>query len=58
VTLVSKNQELGGGEAMAEEHEAKQPYKCAICDAKFDSQEQLVEHLKQCTEKVRKQSQP
>ena len=43
---------------MAEEQEAKQPYKCAICGAKFDSQQQLVEHLKQCTEKIRRQSQP
>jgi hypothetical protein len=25
---------------MAEEHEAQQPYKCAVCGEKFDSQEQ------------------
>jgi DNA-directed RNA polymerase subunit RPC12/RpoP len=36
---------------MTEEHEAKQPYKCAICGAKFDAQEQLQEHLKKCTAK-------
>jgi DNA-directed RNA polymerase subunit RPC12/RpoP len=29
---------------MTEEHEAKQSYKCAICGAKFDVQEQLQEH--------------
>ena len=23
---------------MAEEHEASQPYKCAVCGAKFDSE--------------------
>jgi DNA-directed RNA polymerase subunit RPC12/RpoP len=34
---------------MAEEHEAQQPYKCAVCGAKFDSQQQLQDHLKQCT---------
>jgi hypothetical protein len=38
-------------EGMAEEHEAKQPYKCAVCGAKFDAQEQLQEHLKTCTAK-------
>jgi DNA-directed RNA polymerase subunit RPC12/RpoP len=42
---------------MVEEHEAQQPYKCAICGAKFDAQQQFVEHLKQCTEKIRKQPQ-
>jgi hypothetical protein len=31
---------------MTEEHEAKQPYKCAIC-AKFDAQEKLQEHYKE-----------
>jgi hypothetical protein len=36
---------------MLEEHEAKQPYKCAICGAKFDPQEQLQDHLKKCTAK-------
>jgi len=40
-----------GGEAMAEEHEARQPYKCAVCGAKFDSQDQLQNHLKSCTQK-------
>jgi hypothetical protein len=30
---------------MTEEHEAKQPYKCAICGAKFDAQEKLQEHI-------------
>jgi hypothetical protein len=34
---------------MAEEHEARQPYKCAVCGSKFDSQQQLQEHLKSCT---------
>ncbi len=34
---------------MAEEHEAEQPYKCAVCGSKFDSQQQLQEHLKSCT---------
>jgi hypothetical protein len=33
---------------MTEEHEAKQPYKCAIC-AKFDAQEKLQEHIRKCT---------
>jgi DNA-directed RNA polymerase subunit RPC12/RpoP len=42
---------------MVEEHEAQQPYKCAICGARFDAQEQLAEHLKQCTETIRKQAQ-
>jgi hypothetical protein len=37
---------------MAEEHEARQPYKCAVCGEKFDSQEQLQEHLKKCTAKT------
>jgi hypothetical protein len=36
---------------MAEEHEARQPYKCAVCGAKFDSQDQLQNHLKSCTQK-------
>jgi hypothetical protein len=36
---------------MSEEHEAKQPYKCAVCGAKFDAQEQLQEHLNKCTAK-------
>jgi hypothetical protein len=36
---------------MAEEHEATHPYKCAICGAKFDSQDQLQNHLKSCTQK-------
>ena len=36
---------------MAEEHEARQPYKCAICGVKFDSQEQLQQHLKNCPKK-------
>lgn len=36
---------------MAEEHEASQPYKCAVCGTKFDSQEQLQDHLKSCTQK-------
>ena len=36
---------------MSEEHEARQPYKCAICGTKFDSQEQLQQHLRNCTEK-------
>ena len=45
-----------GVRQMAEEHEAKQPYKCAICGAKFDAQEQLQEHLKKCTEKKIDQS--
>jgi threonine dehydrogenase-like Zn-dependent dehydrogenase len=40
-----------GGEGMAEEHEARQPYKCAVCGAKFDSQDQLQNHLKSCTQK-------
>jgi hypothetical protein len=39
------------GEAMAEEREARQPYKCAVCGAKFDSQDQLQNHLKSCTQK-------
>jgi DNA-directed RNA polymerase subunit RPC12/RpoP len=38
---------------MAEEHEAQHPYKCAVCGAKFDSQDQLQEHLKKCTAKNR-----
>ena len=38
---------------MAEEHEAQQPYKCAVRGEKFDSQEQLQEHLKKCTAKNR-----
>jgi DNA-directed RNA polymerase subunit RPC12/RpoP len=33
---------------MAEEHEARQPYKCTVCGAKFDSQDQLQNHLKSC----------
>jgi threonine dehydrogenase-like Zn-dependent dehydrogenase len=40
-----------GGATMAEEHEARQPYKCAVCGAKFDSQDQLQNHLKICTQK-------
>ena len=36
---------------MSEEHEARQPYKCAICGTKFDSQEQLQQHLRNCTER-------
>ena len=36
---------------MAQEHEARQPYKCAVCGAKFDSQDQLQNHLKSCTQK-------
>ena len=36
---------------MSEEREASQPYKCAVCGAKFDSQEQLQNHLKNCTQK-------
>ena len=36
---------------MSEEHEARQPYKCAVCGAKFDSQDQLQNHLKSCTQK-------
>jgi hypothetical protein len=40
-----------GGEAMAEEHETRQPYKCAVCGAKFGSQDQLQNHLKSCTQK-------
>jgi Zinc-finger of C2H2 type len=40
-----------GDESMAEEHEARQPYKCAVCGAKFDSQDQLQNHLKSCTQK-------
>jgi hypothetical protein len=36
---------------MSEEHEARQPYKCAVCGTKFDSQEQLQQHLKSCTAK-------
>jgi threonine dehydrogenase-like Zn-dependent dehydrogenase len=40
-----------GGEAMGEEQEARQPYKCAVCGAKFDSQDQLQNHLKSCTQK-------
>jgi DNA-directed RNA polymerase subunit RPC12/RpoP len=36
---------------MSEEHKASQPYKCAVCGAKFDSQEQLQDHLKHCTQK-------
>jgi DNA-directed RNA polymerase subunit RPC12/RpoP len=36
---------------MAEEHEARQPYKCAVCGAMFDSQDQLQNHLKSCTQK-------
>jgi hypothetical protein len=36
---------------MAEEHEAQHPYKCAVCGEKFDSQPQLQEHLKHCTQK-------
>jgi len=42
---------LKGVKEMAEEHEASQPYKCAICGAKFDSQVQLQNHLKSCTQK-------
>jgi hypothetical protein len=38
---------------MAEEHEVQQPYKCAVCSEKFDSQERLQEHLKKCTAKNR-----
>lgn len=33
---------------MAEEREAQQPYKW-VCGSKFDSQQQLQEHLKSCT---------
>src|SRR6266436_7135134 len=36
---------------MSEEHEAPRPYKCAVCGAKFDSQDQLQNHLKSCTQK-------
>ena len=36
---------------MSEEREAIQPYKCAVCGAKFDSQGQLQDHLKKCTQK-------
>jgi len=36
---------------MSEEHEARQPYKCAVCGTKFDSQQQLQQHLKSCTAK-------
>ncbi len=36
---------------MSEEYEASQPYKCAVCGAKFDSQHQLQDHLKKCTQK-------
>jgi ribosomal protein L37AE/L43A len=36
---------------MPEEHEAREPYKCAVCGEKFDSQERLQQHLKQCTAK-------
>ena len=36
---------------MSEEREASQPYKCAVCGAKFDSQEQLQDHLTKCTQK-------
>ena len=36
---------------MAEEHEARQPYKRAVCGAKFDCQDQLQNHLKSCTQK-------
>jgi hypothetical protein len=43
------NPEKGGASPMAEEHEAQQPYKCAVCGSKFDSQQQLQEHLKSCT---------
>jgi threonine dehydrogenase-like Zn-dependent dehydrogenase len=39
------------GKAMGEEQEARQPYKCAVCGAKFDSQEHLQNHLKSCTQK-------
>ena len=36
---------------MAEEHEARQPYKCAVCGAKFIySQDQLQNHLENCTQ--------
>jgi hypothetical protein len=36
---------------MSEEHEAQKPYKCAICGEKFDTQERLQDHLKNCTAK-------
>lgn len=36
---------------MSEEHEARQPYKCAVCGNKFNSQPELQEHLKHCTVK-------
>ena len=36
---------------MSEEHEARHPYKCAVCGTKFDSQPELQEHLKSCTAK-------
>jgi threonine dehydrogenase-like Zn-dependent dehydrogenase len=39
-----------GDGSMAEEREAHQPYKCAVCGAKFDSQDQLQNHLKSCTQ--------
>src|SRR5207249_8661875 len=42
---------------MAEEYEAQQPYKCAVCGEKFDSQEQLQEHLKKCRQRIAKQKQ-
>jgi DNA-directed RNA polymerase subunit RPC12/RpoP len=33
------------------EREEKHPYKCAICGEKFDSQDQLQQHLRTCTKK-------
>ena len=42
---------------MAEEHEATQPYKCAVCGAKFDSQDELQDHLVECTQKQKQKQQ-
>lgn len=36
---------------MSEEHEAREPYKCAVCGTKFNSQPELLAHLKYCTDK-------
>jgi hypothetical protein len=46
--MLPENQKKGE-KTMAEEHEAQQPYKCAVCGQKFDSQQKLQDHLKECT---------
>ena len=33
------------------EREETQPYKCAICGEKFDTREQLEQHVQNCAQK-------